>query len=80
MSRINIWTIYSGVAYQLKRSINTAKRDGTKVTTRFIDREIKELLKDEANYWWRSGDRVPRNINISKARKNILRMVEDGDL
>tara|TARA_Y100000310_G_scaffold316891_1_gene369136 strand:+ start:6289 stop:6531 length:243 start_codon:yes stop_codon:yes gene_type:complete len=80
MSRINIWTVYSGVAHQLKRSLNAAKRDGTKVTARFVDREIKEIIKDEAIYWGQGGDRIPKNINMTKARKNILRMVEDDDL
>ena len=40
MSTINIWTVYSGVAYQLKNAIYTAECDGTKVTARFIDRKI----------------------------------------
>ena len=43
--RLSVWDIYRTVAYELKRSIRIAKEDGKKTGKRFIDKEIKDIVK-----------------------------------
>jgi hypothetical protein len=77
MGRINIWEVYRGVASELNRSLCQAKQDGRKVTSRFIDKEIKEIIKDEAEYWAQDGHSTPRNITTRKAKRHIMLILED---
>ena len=77
MGRINIWEVYRGVASELNRSLRQAKQGGRKVTSRFIDKEIKEIIKDLAVYWAQDGHSIPRNITMRKAKRHIMLILED---
>tara|TARA_Y100000593_G_scaffold69798_1_gene128159 strand:+ start:2099 stop:2305 length:207 start_codon:yes stop_codon:yes gene_type:complete len=57
--------------------LNEVKRDNGKVTSRFIDKEIKEIIKDEEKYWKEGGYSIPENINMRKAKRHIMLMLKD---
>ena len=41
----SIWDVYRSVSHELSRSIRIAKKEGKRTGKRFIDDEIKDILK-----------------------------------
>ena len=47
----SIWDVYRSVSDELSRSIRIAKEEGKRTGRRFIDKEIKDILK-----WIKQGE------------------------